>query len=169
MRRYSPVVEAFGKLSAMALLALVLGLGPRAMIRLNEAWQWPQWRIPAGVALGGVLVVAALLVWASCTRVFARVGRGTPFIVEPTHHLVRVGLYGYSRNPIYVGHVAILCGWFLVCGHLTLLLYAAVWAAILHAVIVGWEEPHLRAQFGDDFVHYAQDVPRWLLVRPRGG
>lgn len=167
MRRLPPLTKALGKVAAILLLGLVLMLGPAGMIQLNQAWAWPRWQIPAGRVIGGGLMVGAVAVWLYCSSLFSRIGRGTPFITDPPRRLVTVGLYRYSRNPIYVAHVAFLCGWFLTFGHLTLLLYAAVWSVVIHAVIVRWEEPELRARFGEDFVHYARRVPRWLLIRPR--
>lgn len=167
IRRLLLLTEALGKVAAILLLGLVLVLGPMGMIRLNEAWGWPRWRVLAGQVIGGGLIVGAVAVWLYSSSLFSRIGGGTPFVVDPPKRLVTVGLYRYSRNPIYVAHLAFLCGWFLIFGHLTLLLYAAVWSVVIHAVIVRWEEPQLRARFGEDFVRYTRSVPRWLLMWPR--
>lgn len=166
-RPFGPLATALGKLGALVVLALVLVFGPLAMMALNDALTWPAWRIPAGPLIGGAFMATALAIWLYCTHVFERAGRGTPFITEPPKRLVTVGMYRYSRNPIYVGHLAILYGWFFIFGHPTLLLYAVAWTAILQAVILAWEEPHLRARFGEDFDRYARTVPRWFLIRPR--
>lgn len=156
-----------GRISAVLTLLVVLVLGPVGMIALDETWGWPRWQAPGGRVLGGGLMVAAVAVWLYCSRLFSRIGKGTPFVTEPPRHLVTAGLYRYSRNPIYVAHVAFLFGWFLRSGALTLLPYIGAIIALIHAVIVCWEEPGLRKRFGEDYVRYTQSVSRWLLIPPR--
>jgi protein-S-isoprenylcysteine O-methyltransferase Ste14 len=112
-------------------------------------------------------MAGAVAVWLYCSRLFSRIGKGTPFINEPPKHLVTSGLYSHSRNPIYVAHVAFLLGWFLGSGCVALLPYTGVIIVLLHAFIVRWEEPGLRERFGEDYVRYTQTVPRWLFLRPR--
>ena len=168
-RTLSPLERALGRLAALFILLIVLVLGPVEMIRLNAAWSWPLWPIPAGRFIGGGLMLGAVAVWLYCSRLFARVGKGTPFVTEPPRHLVTAGLYRYSRNPIYVAHVAFLLGWFRRSGAVALLLYTAAIAALIHVTIVRLEEPGLRGRCGEDYVRYTRRVPRWLLIRPRGG
>ena len=81
--------------------------------------------------------------------------------------LVTAGPYAYVRNPLYVGNFLTALGFAiaftgknslgtrmaLVGGSLATML--AVYAAI-----VPHEEQFLRAQFGDAFDHYCDDVPR---------
>ena len=86
------------------------------MIDLNQRLDWPRWHNPAGQIIGGGLMAGAVAVWLYCSRLFSRIGKGTPFINEPPKHLVTSGLYSHSRNPIYVAHVAFLLGWFLGSG-----------------------------------------------------
>jgi protein-S-isoprenylcysteine O-methyltransferase Ste14 len=168
VRRPGTLYAALGRLSALLTLLIVLVLGPIRMIELNQAWGWPRWQVPAGRAIGAGLMVGAVVVWLYCSRLFSRIGKGTPFVTEPPRHLVTAGLYRYSRNPIYVAHVALLFGWVLRAGDLTLVLYAGLVIALLQAVLVWWEEPGLRERFGEDYVRYTQSVPRWLLVLPGG-
>jgi protein-S-isoprenylcysteine O-methyltransferase Ste14 len=155
------------KISIALALFIVLVLGPVGMIDLNQRLDWPRWHNPAGQIIGGGLMAGAVAVWLYCSRLFSRIGKGTPFINEPPKHLVTSGLYSHSRNPIYVAHVAFLLGWFLGSGCVALLPYTGVIIVLLHAFIVRWEEPGLRERFGEDYVRYTQTVPRWLFLRPR--
>lgn len=150
-------------------VAVVFFLLPAWMVELNRAWAWPRWGSPLGRVLGAVLIAGGLGVALHCSRLFSRVGEGTPIPIEPPKHLVLSGLYRYSRNPIYVADVAILLGVFLYLGHAALLLYAVAVALVLQAVIVWWEEPVLCRRFGEAYVRYTRAVPRWLLLRPRRG
>jgi protein-S-isoprenylcysteine O-methyltransferase Ste14 len=157
------------KVRTAALGATVLGtvfaLGPWAMIRLNENWGWPVWRSDIGQVIGGVLIVAGIAVAAYASRLFARIGRGTPVPTEPPTQLVLSGLYRYSRNPMYVADVAILFGLFLHRGEVALLLYAVLVLGFIQAWVVWHEEPVLRRRFGEAYVRYTKAVPRWLYRR----
>jgi protein-S-isoprenylcysteine O-methyltransferase Ste14 len=156
-----------GKAAAVLILLVALVLGPLAMIRLNQAWGWPRWTIPAFQELGSALMVAAAAVWVYCWRAFSCIGKGTFFATEPTRAMVTTGLYRYSRNPFYVAHVAFLLGWFLLSGCPTLLLYSGLAFAVIQSVILWWEEPGLRRRFGADYARYVKTVPRWLFLRSR--
>lgn len=150
---------------ATAFVALLFFIGPGAMRDLNQDWGWPRWQTSAGRAVGVVLILGGVTTALYCSRLFTRVGKGTPIPADPPKHLVISGLYRYSRNPIYVADVAILLGIFLYFGELALLLYAGIGALILQAVIVWWEEPVLKKRFGDAYIRYVGTVPRWLVMR----
>ena len=80
----------------------------------------------------------------------------------PTATLVTAGTYRWVRNPMYVAVVAAILGqaaWF-VSGWLVV--YAAVAFLVMATFVIAYEEPTLRDQFGDDYVAYCRDVPRWI-------
>lgn len=135
---------------------------PAAFIALNSALGLPRFQSPMLQGLGWILIACgiAVAVWAS--SLFRRVGLGTPVPIEPPVKLVETGLYRYSRNPIYLADLAILLGIFLARGHVGLLLYFVLAFAFLHYWIVKREEPALSARFGENWLRYAQRVPRWL-------
>jgi len=151
-----------------AFLGTVFILAPAGAIHLNDAWDWPRWQIAGGRAAGAGLMLAGFAVIAHCSGLFSRIGRGTPVPIEPPEHLVITGLYRYSRNPMYVGQVAILLGLFLYRGELSLLLHAAIYTGVIQAWLVWSEEPGLRRRFGEEYVCYTREVARWIPIRPRG-
>ena len=51
----------------------------------------------------------ALLLW--CVRDFYVAGKGTLAPWSPPRHLVTIGLYRHSRNPMYVAVTLMLIGW----------------------------------------------------------
>ena len=55
-----------------------------------------------------ILVGAAGLLW--CFFDFVTKGRGTPNPLDAPKKLVVNGLYRYSRNPMYVAGLLVLCG-----------------------------------------------------------
>jgi protein-S-isoprenylcysteine O-methyltransferase Ste14 len=151
-----------------ALVGTLFILLPLGAIQLNQAWGWPRWQFAGGRVLGSVLALAGILVYAYCSGLFSRVGKGTPVPLEPPEHLVIEGFYRFSRNPMYVAQVAYLLGLFAYRGELSLALYAAIFAAAIHTSVVRTEEPELRQRFGEEYVRYMREVPRWISIRPRG-
>ena len=114
---------------------------------------------PAGFVALGVGVV--LLLW--CVRDFYVIGRGSLAPRAPPERLVVVGLYRYSRNPMYVAVLMILVGWAWLFGSRTLWIYAAGIAIAFHLRVVFGEEPWLARTHGEQWTAYAARVPRWLL------
>ena len=100
------------------------------------------------------------LVW--CVRDFYVRGRGTLAPWSPPANLVVVGLYRYTRNPMYVAVTLILLGWALSSGLPGLYIYAAAVAIAFHLRVVLGEEPWLSRTHGAQWHEYAQRVPRWL-------
>jgi protein-S-isoprenylcysteine O-methyltransferase Ste14 len=93
---------------------------------------------------------------------FAMKGLGTPAPVFPTRHLVISGLYCYVRNPMYVAVVAVIMGQGLIFPDVRVLEYGAlVWLGF-HLFVLGYEEPVLRATFGQEYTDFCNSVPRWI-------
>jgi protein-S-isoprenylcysteine O-methyltransferase Ste14 len=147
-----------------AVIGTALGLLPFAMVRLNAALGWPRWESDVARVVGALLLAAGAALALYCSRLFARLGQGTPVPIEPPRKLVVAGAYGWSRNPIYVADVTMLTGIFLLRGELALLLYVGFFALVSHLVIVWREEPELRARFGTEYERYMAEVPRWVGI-----
>ena len=92
---------------------------------------------------------------------FVAEGIGTPAPVAPTRKLVVGGLYRYVRNPMYLAVAATIVGQGLALGQLVLLVYAAMFGAVVYSFVRLYEEPTLRRQFGDQYEEYQRSVPGW--------
>ena len=120
---------------------------------------------PAGIGAAqaaGMLVGASgamLALW--CIATFILIGRGTPAPFDPPRRLVVVGPYRLVRNPMYIGAALALAGAALFYESWALLGYCAAFALATHLFVVTYEEPTLRATFGDPYVRYCQRVRRW--------
>ncbi len=111
---------------------------------------------------GGALIAAGYLVLLACFARFALEGIGTPAPVFPTQHLVINGMYRYVRNPMYVGLLIVILGQGLILEDWRVFLYGAcVWLAV-HAFVLGYEEPKLRATYGAEYAAFQRAVPRWI-------
>jgi protein-S-isoprenylcysteine O-methyltransferase Ste14 len=100
------------------------------------------------------------LLW--CVRDFYVSGRGTLAPWAPPAQLVIVGLYRYSRNPMYVAVTLVLLGWAIAFAAPGLFGYAAAVAAAFHLRVVYGEEPWLARTHGRAWEEYARRVPRWV-------
>ncbi len=118
---------------------------------------------------GYVLLLLGGSIYAWCAWDFAAFGRGTPAPIDAPKKLVVRGLYRHTRNPMYVGVLTMILGWAVLFGSFDVALYAVVVAACFQAFIVSYEEPHLRAEFGDEYERYCARVGRWIRLRPRQG
>jgi len=111
---------------------------------------------------GAILILAGLPILVDSFARFAIQGLGTPAPVFPAKHLVVTGWYRYVRNPMYVAVASEIFGQGLLFGNANVLLYgAAVWLAF-HLFVLAYEEPTLRATFGDQYKQFCENVPRWI-------
>jgi protein-S-isoprenylcysteine O-methyltransferase Ste14 len=99
--------------------------------------------------------------------VFAVVDGGTPGPWDPPRRFVAVGPYRWVRNPIYLAALLIVLGEAWLFGSAALLLYAGVAAVAFHLLVISYEEPTLRAQFGEQYETYRSTISRWIPRRPR--
>ena len=75
------------------------------------------------------------------------------------------GPFRWVRNPGYIAVVSLVVGQALLFGSGAVLAYAAFLALAFHLFVVFYEEPTLRAQFGEEYDAYCRAVPRWLPRR----
>jgi protein-S-isoprenylcysteine O-methyltransferase Ste14 len=116
---------------------------------------------PAIVAAGVALISAGVALVVLARREFARRGQPTD-PGQPTSTLVTSGVFAISRNPLYLGGVAVLLG--------IALAFKLPWALVLlvpalvacHVVLIVPEERYLAAMFGEDYRAYAASVHRWI-------
>ena len=114
---------------------------------------------PVGIV--PLAVGTILLLW--CVRDFYVAGKGTLAPWSPPQHLVEVGLYRYSRNPMYISVLLMLLGWALGYGTPALAGYFTSMAVVFYLRVVAAEEPWLARTHGDAWTRYKARVPRWLF------
>jgi protein-S-isoprenylcysteine O-methyltransferase Ste14 len=144
----------------------VAGLIPWGLTGWDLRDPWPPLQV-----VGVVLIAAGVAVLLHAFVRFVNEGIGTPAPVAPTQKLVVGGLYRYVRNPMYLAVAATIVGQALVLGQPALLLYAAIFGAVVYAFVRLYEEPTLGSQFGDQYEEYRRAVPGWWPRRRpwRGG
>lgn len=111
--------------------------------------------------LGALLIAAGLPVLVHAFVSFVTEGHGTPAPVAPTSTLVVGGLYRWVRNPMYVAVGAVIAGQALLLGSAALGIYLALFCAAVATFVHGYEEPVLRARYGEEYDAYRRAVPAW--------
>ena len=117
-------------------------------------------RLPARL-LGVVLLLAGTAVLVHAFARFVVEGLGTPAPLAPPVHLVVGGLYRYVRNPMYLAVIAAILGQALLLWRPVLLGYAVLVTVAMVAFVLGYEQPALTRQFGDEYAAYRRAVPGW--------
>jgi protein-S-isoprenylcysteine O-methyltransferase Ste14 len=81
--------------------------------------------------------------------------------VDNPDHLITIGAFAYSRNPIYVAFAFILLGQSLIFSNWILLVYlgAAIW--LFHRQVLR-EEEYLQNKYGVEYADYCRQVRRYF-------
>ena len=88
-------------------------------------------------------------------------GGGGPGIEIPPDRVVDSGIYAYTRNPMYLGHLIFMAG--------LAVTFSSIPAVLLLVFHVFWfhrrvleDEVHLKTVFGEAYLSYLQRVKRWV-------
>jgi protein-S-isoprenylcysteine O-methyltransferase Ste14 len=133
---------------------------PYFIVSRRGVLHWDAVGLPGlvAIALGATILIR-------CIVDFARMGRGTLAPVDPPRALVIRGLYRYVRNPMYVGVVLVLLGESALFRSTDLLVYTAIFFLFVNLFVILYEEPALRARFGESYEYYRRSVGRWIPRR----
>lgn len=143
-------------------ISFVFAIFPSWLIYLNYSLDLPVYNFTFLKILGVLFILKGVAICLYCIMTFIKQGRGTPVPFDPPRKFVASGLYRFSRNPMYLGSLAIVLGEFLLFGHALLLFYFLSLAPVYHAYIVLFEEPGLKKRFGQAYEEYLRKTPRWL-------
>ena len=143
--------------AVVAAAAAVYSLSERLYEYLTPiAWLERPWLRWTGVAL---LLIS--LAWTVVAQ--AQMGESWRIGIDEERRtpLVRRGVFGLSRNPIFLGMMVTLLGLFLVIPSAVTLLVLGL-GVVLIQIQVRLEEDFLSGAHGRDYEGYRRDVRRWL-------
>lgn len=134
----------------MGIAAAIARFGPS--IAMQSA---PMHLLGQGISLAGLALIvwSALWFWRKKTTIEPHHAPGT---------LIKEGPYRISRNPIYLGMVAILVGQVLWLGAIVSVLTVPALIYVLHHRFVLPEEAALKDTFGEDARSYIAITRRWI-------
>lgn len=96
---------------------------------------------------------------------FSEIGKGTLAPWSPTKKLVIAGMYRYVRNPMTWGVLLVIVGESIYFLSPHLLLWFLLFFVGNHIYLIKSEESDFVARFGDEYLEYMQNVPRWIPCR----
>ena len=147
MRRLLPPAFLFLCIIAMGFSHIFL---PIAQLLL-----WP-------VNIFGVIpLVLGLLLAGAGARQFKREGTNIRTFDDPDKFVTQ-GLFGYSRNPMYLGFAFAAFGAAIVFGCLMSLVIALAHLMVLDRWYIAFEEQRMAMQFGKEYQVYKNRVRRWI-------
>lgn len=147
--RVPPDVVALAVIGVMWALARLGAAIPLASV--------PRWLLGTGIVLAGLMIVFA------ARGMFARHDTSWgPLTPSHASVLVTDGIYGWTRNPMYLGTWLFLVGVGVMLGS-----FFSVAGSLLYCTYIGRfqiapEERALAAKFGEDFKSYRRAVRRWI-------
>ena len=111
--------------------------------------------------LGSIIIMLGLLGIIYLIRIFKANETDILPDGEPTI-LMRSGPYLYSRNPIYFFMTMTLLGSSLIHGTMSTFLIPILFAIIVNALWINFEEERLESIFGDEYLQYKRSVRKWI-------
>lgn len=146
MKLYPPLMVLIGLL-VQAAIAFFAPIEPL----LEPLWQY--------IGVGLMLAAFATIIYLA--RGFSK-NKTTILPDGEPSALMQSGLFGVSRNPIYVAMALVLTGSGLAFGHLLCLSVVPVFIVLVQQIWIVQEEENLEAAFGQHYRNYKMKVRRWL-------
>ncbi len=119
----------------------------------------------ASIATGVAAIVLGLGLMTATIRLLGGEGEGTLAPWDPTRRLVVRGVYRFVRNPMISGVIAVLFGEAALTASTGLCIWLLCFVAANAVYIPLVEERGLERRFGEAYVEYRRNVPRWVPRR----
>lgn len=142
---------ALGAIAALLMWGIATIVPDLGFAFAGQAW------LAVGLAVVGIGVDLAAI--ASFRRAHTTI---TPFNPQNARHLVVSGIYGISRNPMYLGLFILLCGWGVWLGNPLNIAVLIAFVTYLVRFQIRPEEAILTELFGEPYDAYRRRVRRWL-------
>ena len=113
--------------------------------------------------LVGVFLAVAGLMVVPAFRAFARAGTTVdPVHIERASTLVATGIYGFTRNPMYVALTSLLLSWAVYLASPWAFAGPLIFVVYITRFQIVPEERAMSAKFGAAYADYKNSVRRWL-------
>jgi protein-S-isoprenylcysteine O-methyltransferase Ste14 len=111
--------------------------------------------------IAAALIVIGIALFAAGVRNFSRASTPLP-TNQPARVLVTTGIYGWTRNPIYLGFLLMYVGIGIIVHSPWILALTLPIAVAIRFGVVAREEAYLERRFGDAYRGYKARVRRWV-------
>ncbi len=112
--------------------------------------------------IGAALLAFGLFLFIQSIILFVKIGNGTLAPWNPTKKLVVKSLYRHVRNPMILGVVIILLAESFLFKSAYIMTWGILFFFINYIYFIFKEEPDLAKRFGEEYLEYKKNVPRWL-------
>jgi protein-S-isoprenylcysteine O-methyltransferase Ste14 len=85
------------------------------------------------------------------------------FATSPKDKVITNGLYGFTRNPTYIGMILMQTGLGIACSSWLYILLTVVMILLFNANLSA-EERYCLYRYGDDYQKYKNSTPRWIGI-----
>jgi len=159
-------LRAIAFLPGMAILVIPSSILFLTKMSGSSWFGYPLVRV-ISIALAALLISVGLLLMAQTISMFVRIGKGTLAPWDATSHMVLHGVYRHVRNPMISGVFCILLGESVLFGSIPLFIWFVIFV-LMNAIYIPFiEEPGLEERFGEEYLVYKKNVPRWIpLIKP---
>jgi protein-S-isoprenylcysteine O-methyltransferase Ste14 len=115
---------------------------------------WLRW-------VAGAVALAGFVFGGAARAQFSKAGTNVN-PMKPATAIVRAGVFGLTRNPMYVGMAVVLLGLAFVTRDGWLLILLVPMLVIMHWGVVLREERYLTRKFGAEYLSYRATVRRYF-------
>jgi protein-S-isoprenylcysteine O-methyltransferase Ste14 len=150
---------------------LELKIPPVVVVIISAVAMWLLARLSSAstVSFPGRLIGAALLAALGLAVTVAGVvafrrARTTvnPTTPQATSSIVRTGVYSWTRNPMYLGFLLLLCAWAVMLANALAVVMLPAYVLYMTRYQIVPEERALLDRFGAQYADYVAAVRRWL-------
>ncbi|MDO4779432.1 MAG: isoprenylcysteine carboxylmethyltransferase family protein [Bacteroides sp.] len=135
-------INSYGS-SAMQILVLIVSI----FIPLKIGTVW--------FIIGSIIFIPSLICFVYAFHCYAN---------TPSDKTVVRGIYRYSRNPMYSFFFAGMFGVCIATASLWLTLIMIPFIILTHLIILG-EERYCEQTYGEEYLKYKAETPRYLLIK----
>ncbi|MBT5072700.1 MAG: isoprenylcysteine carboxylmethyltransferase family protein [Kordiimonadaceae bacterium] len=137
------------------IVAVLISIGLNYIYRLSFG---------RGEMLGNIailILVIGVVVFIAAGKTF-RKNKQSPSVHATPVKIYTGGIYGYSRNPIYLAANMFLISASLYFDNLWMLLMLVPILYIMTNMVIKKEEAYLQQKFGEEYSDYKKKVRRWI-------
>jgi len=110
----------------------------------------------------GILLLVVSLAFLLTSLYKFILSKNTLILIKPASSLQTNGIYGVSRNPMYVGLAIVYLGLTCLIGNWWNIIFFPLLFIIIQEYIIKREEKYLERAFGVEYLDYKKAVRRWL-------
>jgi protein-S-isoprenylcysteine O-methyltransferase Ste14 len=156
------VHDFVGKLFRLTLIAAALIVFVFSFLDQYYEWLSPiAWMNSSVLMMIGITLLVLALIWVLIAQIQMGDSWRIGIDAETKSALVQHGLFGVSRNPIFLGMLVMLVGLLLILPTSATLTITVLGFVLIH-VQVRLEEAFLIEKYGEDYRKYQMSVRRWI-------